>query len=260
MLELQHIHKMYNPGTINEICLFDDFNLTIEDGQFVSVVGSNGSGKTSMLNIICGSIPVDGGKIMVNGVDITKKKDFIRHQSIGRVFQDPSKGTCPSMTILENMALADNKTHGTTAASTSTPIPAKTPQFVFTNYGIDLNHADLKEYPQHFLGDRIARKLYATQKVYVRRHTATVGFTDNTMEIYKPAIYNSVMKLDSYFKKAVRRQEINEQTATAELSKCLDAAFVAYYEEETGELEKALKKAKSPEEILTVFNSILIKE
>ena len=109
MLELQHIHKMYNPGTINEICLFDDFNLTIEDGQFVSVVGSNGSGKTSMLNIICGSIPVDGGKIMVNGVDITKKKDFIRHQSIGRVFQDPSKGTCPSMTILENLAIADNK-------------------------------------------------------------------------------------------------------------------------------------------------------
>ena len=88
----------------------------------------------------------------------------------------------------QRMALADNKTHGTTAASTSTPIPAKTPQFVFTNYGIDLNHADLKEYPQHFLGDRIARKLYATQKVYVRRHTATVGFTDNTMEIYKPAI------------------------------------------------------------------------
>ena len=109
MLELQHIHKMYNPGTINEICLFDDFNLTIEDGQFVSVVGSNGSGKTSMLNIICGSIPVDGGKIMVNGVDITKKKDFIRHQSIGRVFQDPSKGTCPSMTILENLSIADNK-------------------------------------------------------------------------------------------------------------------------------------------------------
>lgn len=112
----------------------------------------------------------------------------------------------------QRMALADNKTHGTTAASTSTPIPAKTPQFVFTNYGIDLNHADLKEYPQHFLGDRIARKLYATQKVYVRRHTATVGFTDNTMEIYKPAIYNSVMKLDSYFKKqSAGRKSTNKQ-------------------------------------------------
>ena len=102
MLELKHIHKMYNPGTINEICLFDDFNLNIEDGQFVSVVGSNGSGKTSMLNIICGTIPVDGG-------NITKQKDFIRHRRIGRVFQDPSKGTCPSMTILENLAIADNK-------------------------------------------------------------------------------------------------------------------------------------------------------
>ena len=62
-----------------------------------------------MLNIICGSIPIDGGSIVVNGTDITKQKDFIRHRRIGRVFQDPSKGTCPSMTILENMSLADNK-------------------------------------------------------------------------------------------------------------------------------------------------------
>ena len=76
MLELKHIHKYYNAGTVNEMCLFNDFNLSIDDHQFVSVVGSNGSGKTSLLNIICGSIPVDGGKIMVNGVDITKKKDF----------------------------------------------------------------------------------------------------------------------------------------------------------------------------------------
>ena len=112
MLELNHIHKLYNPGTVNEICLFDDFNLKIDDGQFVSVVGSNGSGKTSMLNIICGSIPIDGGSIVVNGTDITKQKDFIRHRRIGRVFQDPSKGTCPSMNILENMSLADNKGKG----------------------------------------------------------------------------------------------------------------------------------------------------
>ena len=105
MLELKHVHKMYNPGTINEICLFEDFNLDIEDGQFVSVVGSNGSGKTSMLNNICGSI-------LVNGTDITRQRDYIRHRKIGRVFQDPSKGTCPSMTILENLAIADNKGKG----------------------------------------------------------------------------------------------------------------------------------------------------
>ena len=109
MPELKNISKYYNPGSVNEMCLFQDFNLTIRDHEFVSVVGSNGSGKTSLLNIICGSIGVDSGNIIVNGTDITGKKDFLRQRKIGRVYQDPSKGTCPSMNILENMSLADNK-------------------------------------------------------------------------------------------------------------------------------------------------------
>ncbi len=109
MLELNHISKYYNPGTVNEMCLFNDFNMKIEDGQFVSIVGSNGSGKTSLLNIICGSIPINSGDIIVNGKDITKMKEHVRHKKIGRVFQNPAIGTCPSMTILENMSIADNK-------------------------------------------------------------------------------------------------------------------------------------------------------
>ena len=112
MLELKNISKYYNPGSVNVMCLFQDFNLTIRDHEFVSVVGSNGSGKTSLLNIICGSIGVDSGNIIVNGTDITGKKDFLRQRKIGRVYQDPSKGTCPSMNILENMSLADNKGKG----------------------------------------------------------------------------------------------------------------------------------------------------
>ena len=112
MLELKNISKYYNPGSVNEMCLFQDFNLTIRDHEFVSVVGSNGSGKTSLLNIICGSIGVDSGNIIVNGTDITGRKDFLRQRKIGRVYQDPSKGTCPSMNILENMSLADNKGKG----------------------------------------------------------------------------------------------------------------------------------------------------
>ena len=112
MLELKNISKYYNPGSVNEMCLFQDFNLTIRDHEFVSVVGSNGSGKTSLLNIICGSIGVDSGNIIVNGTDITGKKDFLRQRKIGRVYQDPSKGTCSSMNILENMSLADNKGKG----------------------------------------------------------------------------------------------------------------------------------------------------
>ncbi|MDO5406493.1 MAG: ATP-binding cassette domain-containing protein [Eubacteriales bacterium] len=109
MLELNHIHKYYNAGTVNEMCLFQDFSLTIRDGEFVSVVGSNGSGKTSMLNIICGSIPLDDGMIRINGKDITHMPEYKRQRRIGRVYQNPAMGTCPSMTILENMALADNK-------------------------------------------------------------------------------------------------------------------------------------------------------
>ena len=109
MLELQKIVKNYNAGTVNEMCLFDGFDLSIEKGEFVSVVGSNGSGKTSMLNIICGSIPVDGGRILLEGKDITRHTEYARAKYIGRVFQNPAAGTCPSLTIYENMSLADNK-------------------------------------------------------------------------------------------------------------------------------------------------------
>lgn len=109
MLELKHIHKYYNAGTVNEMCLFDDFSLTVKDHQFVSVVGSNGSGKTSMLNLICGSIPLDDGRILISGQDITRMPEYKRQRRIGRVYQNPAMGTCPSMTILENMSLADNK-------------------------------------------------------------------------------------------------------------------------------------------------------
>ncbi len=109
MLELKNICKTYNPGTVNEQVLFDNLNLTINDGDFISVVGSNGSGKTSLLNMICGTITADSGSITVNGTDISRMKDYIRHRKIGRVYQDPAKGTCPSMNILENLSIADNK-------------------------------------------------------------------------------------------------------------------------------------------------------
>ena len=109
MLELNHIHKYYNAGTVNEMCLFHDFSLSIEDGQFVSVVGSNGSGKTSMLNLICGSIQPDGGQILMQGRDIRKDSEHVRARKIGRVYQNPAMGTCAQMTILENLSLADFK-------------------------------------------------------------------------------------------------------------------------------------------------------
>lgn len=109
MLELKNITKIYNPGLVTEMCLFDDFNLKIDDGQFVSIVGSNGSGKTSLLNIICGNIPIGQGEIIINGKNIVKMPEHKRHLRIGRVYQNSSMGSCPNLTILENLSLADNK-------------------------------------------------------------------------------------------------------------------------------------------------------
>jgi putative ABC transport system ATP-binding protein len=106
---LRHIYKTFNPGSVNEVVLFTDFNLEIGRNDFVAVVGSNGSGKTTILNLLCGSLPLDSGDISVGGKDIVRLSEHERSKFIGRVFQDPSKGTCPALTILENMALADNK-------------------------------------------------------------------------------------------------------------------------------------------------------
>ena len=109
MLEVRDIVKIYQGGTVNETCLFNGFSLAIPDRQFVCVVGSNGSGKTSLLNIICGSIPIEEGQILIGGENITGMPEHKRLRRISRVYQDPARGTCPSMTILENMSMADNK-------------------------------------------------------------------------------------------------------------------------------------------------------
>ncbi|MEG2481255.1 MAG: ATP-binding cassette domain-containing protein [Clostridia bacterium] len=109
MLELRNISKVYAPGSVNELCLFRHFQLNIPKGQFVSVVGSNGSGKTSMLNLLCGSIAVDEGGIFMGDEEITKLREYKRYRRIGRVYQNPAMGTCGNMTILENMSMADHK-------------------------------------------------------------------------------------------------------------------------------------------------------
>ena len=109
MLELRNVTKIYNAGAVTEQRLFQDFSLKVEEGQFVAIVGGNGSGKTSLLNIICGSIPIEGGDVLTDGKSILKQKDYQRYAAMGRVYQDPSAGTCPNLTMLENLSLADNK-------------------------------------------------------------------------------------------------------------------------------------------------------
>ncbi len=109
MLELSKLCLDFNAGTPDEVRLFNEFNFKVESGSFVSVVGSNGSGKTTLLNLICGSLMPNSGNLLFDGKDITRLPEYKRAAFIGRVYQDPKIGTCPELTVYENMALADNK-------------------------------------------------------------------------------------------------------------------------------------------------------
>lgn len=106
MLIMKNVTKTFNPGTVNEKCALSNVNLILEKGDFATIVGSNGAGKSSLFNAITGSFFVDKGLIMLGGEDITYQKEHVRSRVIGHLFQDPLKGTAPHMTIEENMALA----------------------------------------------------------------------------------------------------------------------------------------------------------
>lgn len=106
MLTLKNIQKSFNPGTVNEKVALDGVNLTLREGDFVSVIGGNGAGKSTLLNVVAGAYPVDSGTIEIDGVDVTRLSEFRRAKYLGRVFQDPMMGTAGDMNIEENLALA----------------------------------------------------------------------------------------------------------------------------------------------------------
>lgn len=106
MLELQNVTVIFNEGTSLEKKALDNVSLTIHNGDFVTILGSNGAGKSTFFNVITGSIPVKSGKIFLDGQDITNQPEHVRSKTLGRLFQDPSQGTAPHMTVEENMGLA----------------------------------------------------------------------------------------------------------------------------------------------------------
>jgi putative ABC transport system ATP-binding protein len=109
MLSVKQLSKVFNPNTINENRVFDQLSLEVNQGDFISIIGSNGAGKSTLLNMISGTIPADSGSILLDGEEVINKPEYVRAKSIGRVYQNPSMGVAPNMTILENIALADNK-------------------------------------------------------------------------------------------------------------------------------------------------------
>ncbi len=109
MLELRNITKIFNAGTVNEKIALNNLNLTLANGDFVTVIGGNGAGKSTMQNIISGVYPPDHGQVLLDDVDITNLPEYKRAKYLGRVFQDPMMGTAPDMQIEENLALASRK-------------------------------------------------------------------------------------------------------------------------------------------------------
>lgn len=106
MLKIQDVHKTFNPGTINEKKALNGVNLVLNEGDFVTVIGGNGAGKSTVLNMIAGVYPVDSGSIMIDDIDVTKLPEHKRAKYLSRVFQDPMNGTAADMNIEENLALA----------------------------------------------------------------------------------------------------------------------------------------------------------
>ena len=109
MLEIKGLRKVFGAGTVDEHTALDGIDLDIERGQFVTVIGSNGAGKSTLFNAVCGNFPIDAGRIMLDGENITHRPDYKRARVIGRLFQDPMRGSAPGMTIEENLALAAGK-------------------------------------------------------------------------------------------------------------------------------------------------------
>ncbi len=106
MLNISHISKTFNPGTVNEKQAISDLSLHLDPGDFVTIIGSNGAGKSTLFNAVCGDFYTDSGSISLDGTDITFLPSHLRAKSIGRLFQDPMRGSAPGMTIEENLALA----------------------------------------------------------------------------------------------------------------------------------------------------------
>lgn len=109
MLQIKNLSKSFNIGTENETTIFENFNFTVKDSEFVAVLGSNGCGKSTLFNLISGSLENDGGSILLDGIDISNLKEEKRAFGISKIHQDPSKGVSPSLTILENISLASKK-------------------------------------------------------------------------------------------------------------------------------------------------------
>ena len=167
MLEIKDVWKIFNAGTVNEKQALRGVSLTLNDGDFVTVIGGNGAGKSTMLNAVAGVWPIDAGSISIDGTDITRLPEYKRAPFIGRVFQDPMMGTAPTMQIEENLALAARR--GQRRGLGWGITKAERAQYKELLHGLDLG-----------LEDRLTAKVLAlSDQIVSENHLTTMMVTHN---------------------------------------------------------------------------------
>ena len=140
MLKIENLSKTFNANTVNEKKAIQNLSITINDGDFITVIGGNGAGKSTLLNLISGTLPCDEGKITIDDIDITKQKEYKRAAFIGRVFQDPMTGTCADLSIEENLSLAKRRGKKRTLRLGLTPQEKKEYKTLLESLNLGLEH------------------------------------------------------------------------------------------------------------------------
>ena len=253
MLELKNIYKCFNRGTIDEKVLFQDFNLHIGEGEFVAIVGSNGSGKTTALNIISGDVKPDSGTVLLDGKDITKQKNYQRAEKIARVFQNPSMGTSPSMTIMENMSLADNKGK---RYDLTTGLNAKRRDFYRAQ--LELLGMGLENRMETLAGALSGGQRQALALIMATLKTPTLLLLDEHTAAFDPKSSDIVMSLTE---KVVKEKNITTLMVTHNLRYAVDYGTRAIMMHEGGivlDIAGEEKKQHSIDDYLKIFNEISI--
>lgn len=216
MLEIKNISKTFNPGTVNEKKALDHLSLSLADGDFATIVGSNGAGKSTTFNAITGAFIVDEGQIILDGKDITYQREYVRSRVIGHLFQDPLKGTAPHMTIEENMALAYLRASGRKHAYFSRVNRAEKEMFREMLSQLDMGLEDRMKQPVGLLsgGQRQALTLLMATMV-----TPRLLLLDEHTAALDPATAEKVLRLT---KKIIEEHHITCLMVTHNMQQALE--------------------------------------
>lgn len=255
MLKVEQLSKVFNPNTINENRVFHKLSLQVDKGDFVAIIGSNGAGKSTLLNMISGMIDSDSGVILLDGKDVSNKAEYTRSKEIGRVFQNPSIGVSPKMTILENLSLADNKgkTYGLSLAVNKKRIEYYKELLKEVDLGLEdklYNKVELLSGGQRQALTLIMAVMSEPKLLLLDEHTAALD----------PKTSEKIMDIT---KKIVEERGITTLMVTHNLKHALEAGnrlFMMHRGEIVIDVKGQDKKELNTEKLMALFEKVHVKD